>query len=215
MIIDLDHNGIQTLSDSRGVTFDFRGDGNKIQTGWVAPNDGLLVWDKNNDGIINSGEELFGENPKDPSINDGFEALSLLDSNKDLIFDKNDVMWSKLEIWKDANSDGITQIGELFSLDSIGIVSIELNAKSSEHIDSNGNLHKLISKVNWQNSQQTDITDVWFRQNKEYIGFPPDIQSDVDKLIQGMSTFNNVTTDLITPALTQTIFEYGITSLAS
>ncbi|MFS1563229.1 MAG: hypothetical protein ACL7AX_06180 [Candidatus Arsenophonus phytopathogenicus] len=91
LIIDLNGNGVQTVADSFGVSFDFEGKGNKAQTGWVHADDGLLVWDKNNDGIINTGEELFGEDSllaNGTQAKNGFSALFLFDDNLDRSIDK-------------------------------------------------------------------------------------------------------------------------------
>ncbi|KQW99899.1 hypothetical protein ASC94_30635, partial [Massilia sp. Root418] len=43
MVLDLDGNGVQTLNLSAGVQFDLKADGQKVNTGWVGGNDGLLV----------------------------------------------------------------------------------------------------------------------------------------------------------------------------
>lgn len=96
LVIDLGGNGVQTLVDSFGVEFDFKGNAIKSRTGWVHPDDGLLVWDKNKDGMINSGNELFGNNSLQISntrLKDGFSALSELDSNTDRIINSSDKFW--------------------------------------------------------------------------------------------------------------------------
>ncbi len=69
IIIDLDGNGVDTLSLNDGVYFDHTGNGFMILTGWVAPCDGLLVRDINGDGEINNGGELFGDFILDVSTN--------------------------------------------------------------------------------------------------------------------------------------------------
>nr|WP_282553362.1 hypothetical protein [Providencia sneebia] len=167
LVIDLNGNGVQTLADSFGVSFDFDGKGTQSQTGWVHPDDGLLVWDKNKDGLINHGEELFGDNSvlnNHTKAKDGFSALAELDSNSDNAIDKIDSLWSELKVWQDKNSDGISQVHELNTLDNLGIQSIELKKKETNYFDDNGNFHKLMTKVNWSNGTQTDMTDVLFHQ---------------------------------------------------
>jgi hypothetical protein len=60
LILDLDGNGVQTQSIAAGVQFDIRGEGKAVHTGWVDAHDGLLALDRNGDGVINDGGELFG-----------------------------------------------------------------------------------------------------------------------------------------------------------
>jgi hypothetical protein len=61
LILDLDGNGVQVTNLADGVYFDHDGNGFLERTAWVGGNDGLLVWDKNNDGEITTGNELFGD----------------------------------------------------------------------------------------------------------------------------------------------------------
>lgn len=192
LVIDLNGNGVQTLVDSFGVSFDFDGKGTPSQTGWVHPDDGLLVWDKDKDGLINHGEELFGDNSllnNHTKAKEGFSALAEFDSNGDGIIDNTDSLWSELKVWQDKNSDGLSQSHELIALDTLGIKSIELNAKETHFFDDNGNFHKLMAKVNWENGTQTDITDVLFRQ-KTPSTQTPSVQQTVNKIIDDMASFN-------------------------
>lgn len=191
LVIDLNGNGVQTLADSFGVSFDFDGKGTPSQTGWVHPDDGLLVWDKDKDGLINHGEELFGDNSllnNHTKAKEGFSALAEFDSNGDGIIDNTDSLWSELKVWQDKNSDGLSQSHELIALDTLGIKSIELNAKETHFFDDNGNFHKLMAKVNWNNGTQTDITDVLFRQ-KTPSTQTPSVQQTVNKIIDDMASF--------------------------
>lgn len=60
LVLDLDGNGIDTIGLEGGVQFELNTSDLKVKTGWVSANDGLLVWDRNNDGNINDASELFG-----------------------------------------------------------------------------------------------------------------------------------------------------------
>ncbi|MBS9541915.1 hypothetical protein Q4R42_05165 [Morganella morganii subsp. sibonii] len=176
LIIDLDRNGVITLSDNTGIYFDLNGNGESVQTGWVHPDDGLLALDRNNDGNINNGTELFGEYTGYINNKDGFSSLSVLDSNNDHLINQDDIAWSALLVWQDVNSDGISQSDELLSLESIGIVSVELTTRPSCFYDDNGNFHKLTSDINWHNGEKTEITDVLFHiYNQEKISLPEHI----------------------------------------
>lgn len=167
LIIDLGGDGVHTVGESNNVWFDFEGTGSKVKTGWAHPDDGFLVLDKNHDGLISIGEELFGENSSIHDGNrakDGFEALTYFDINQDSIIDAKDSIWSSLQVWQDKNTDGISQKSELVLLDTLGITSISLSAKQLGTIDENSNIHHLVSIVQWASGKETDIVDVLLSQ---------------------------------------------------
>lgn len=193
LAIDLNGNGIQTLPSNLEIAFDFYGNNAPIQTGWIHSDDGLLVWDKNNDGVINNGNELFGDNSlllDNSKAEDGFSALSILDSNTNGLIDTYDAPWSELKIWQDKNSDGISQKNELFTLNDMGINSIELNTSQINYYDKNGNFHKLGSSVNWSNGNKTQITDVLFHQ-KNKIADISEYNNKVNNIIHDMASFTS------------------------
>ena len=168
LILDLDGDGVETLSLQQGVNFDIDADGIKDKTGWVAADDGLLVWDKNNDGIINNASELLGQHfvKRDGSrASDGFAALADMDSNNDNIIDSNDQVFSQLQVWQDINSDGISQADELLSLSDINLSSIQIPADSISELYQ-GNWHGLRSSWTSTDQQQHNIDDVWFNYAK-------------------------------------------------
>ncbi|WP_339368253.1 calcium-binding protein [Paenibacillus elgii] len=127
IVMDLDGDGLETVGIEKRVFFDHDGDGKSSLTGWVGPDDGLLVRDLNGDGVINNGTELFGEYAlmKDGSRSqNGYAALSELDDNGDGSIDKNDAGFAQLKVWKDSNSDGKSTPNELFTLPDLGIAAI-------------------------------------------------------------------------------------------
>eukprot|EP00755_Sulcionema_specki_P011258 Sspe_Gene.7504::Locus_2545_Transcript_1_1_Confidence_1.000_Length_3011::g.7504::m.7504 len=129
LTLDLDGDGIETLGADEGVVFDMDDSGVRTGTGWPKPDDGFLVLDRDGDGLITSGRELFGDQTlkKDGKrAKTGFEALAELDSNQDGVVDKDDEMFSELMVWQDLDSNGVTGDGELRNLSSLGIVSIGL-----------------------------------------------------------------------------------------
>jgi len=108
LILDLDRDGTETIGVDAGAYFDHDANGFAEQTGWVSPDDGLLAMDRNGNGGIDTGRELFGDNTilKDGSLaTDGLQALADLDSNNDNKIDSQDAAFSQLRVWKDANSD--------------------------------------------------------------------------------------------------------------
>ncbi|MGL4686725.1 MAG: hypothetical protein ACRCVY_08230 [Commensalibacter sp.] len=168
LILDLNGDGVKTtgfnFQDSRSV-FDMDGDGIKNATGWVDKNDGLLVFDRNNDGIINDGSELFGNYTKlhDGTLaKNGFEALAEFDTNKDGFIDKNDKDFDKLKIWRDANSDGTNQNGELYTLEELGITRLSLNHKDTNQNLDNGNTLAQLGSYETKDGQTHEMGDANF-----------------------------------------------------
>ena len=109
LVVDLDGDGVETVTAEGGVYFDHDANGFKENSGWVGQDDGILVRDINGNGIIDNGTELFGNNSVlssgEKAVN-GFEALKDLDDNNDGIFDRNDNAWNEVKIWQDKNFNG-------------------------------------------------------------------------------------------------------------
>jgi len=142
LILDLDGDGIETVNVKDGAYFDHDGNGFAEKTGWAASDDGLLVMDRNSDGVINDGAELFGDQTilqGGQTATDGFQALAELDSNADGKVDANDTAFSQLKIWQDIDGDGYSASDELFTLDEMGIASINLAHIDTDITDPNGN----------------------------------------------------------------------------
>ncbi|WP_437316087.1 calcium-binding protein [Sorangium sp. So ce385] len=136
LAIDLDDDGVETLGldglDS--VLFDHDGDGVATASGWVAPDDGWIVRDRNGDGKITNGNELFGVNTVKLGgtlASDGLDALSDLDTVRDGVIDAADTGFGALRIWQDLNSNGRADFGELASLPEMGITSIALSVSGN------------------------------------------------------------------------------------
>ncbi len=164
LIIDLDGDGVETLSiQSAWVYFDLNNNGFGERTGWVGPEDGLLVRDDNDDGVIDHGYELFGTPTRD-----GFSVLRGYDINADGKIDAADSVFQQLRVWRDADSDGKQDAGELVRLDQLGIASIETQVPSlSQALDSNGNQVTHKGAVTYEDGHQTTVADVWFQTSKQ------------------------------------------------
>ena len=131
IVLDLNGDGKISINKrtNSNVYFDYLGDGTSIKTSWVGKEDGILVFDKNNDGKINDGSELLGnftQKPDGSTTKHGYEALSLLDSNKDGIIDAKDEGFVNLKVWQDANSNGVVDEGEMKKLSEFNISSLNL-----------------------------------------------------------------------------------------
>jgi hypothetical protein len=164
LILDLNGDGISTQSVNNGVKFDIFGIDQKVQTGWVAGGDGLLVMDRNHDGSINGGAELFGEGTTLASgrkAANGYLALSELDTNADGLINASDTAFNDLMVWVDANSDGVSASPELRTLSSLGITQLDLKAQSTTE-DNNGNIVGLVSSFTTADGSVHEMADVWF-----------------------------------------------------
>jgi hypothetical protein len=124
LILDLDGDGLEITRLSKGVLFDADGDTIKTGTAWAGADDGMLVWDRNNNGLIDSGRELFGDETilaNGKKATHGFAALKELDTNQDNIFDNKDALYNTVKVWRDLNQDGISQTNELSGLNKLNI----------------------------------------------------------------------------------------------
>jgi hypothetical protein len=122
LVLDLDGDGLETIAlEDSAAYFDGDGDLFAERTGWLGGDDGFLVLDKNANGLVDDGSELFGS-----ATQGGFAALSAYDSNGDGKISAADAMWNALRVWQDKNSDGASTADELKSLAALGIVSINL-----------------------------------------------------------------------------------------
>ncbi len=121
------------------VMFDMNADGARDKTGWITADEGFLVIDKNNNGIIDNTSEMFSEYLS-PKARTGFGALAAFDQNGDGYADKWDKNFGKLKLWIDINVNGVTDQGELHALNEFGIYAIRTKTpKVANHYD-NGNL---------------------------------------------------------------------------
>jgi hypothetical protein len=116
LILDLDGNGIDITSVMDGKRFDIDGDGRLDQTAWVSGGDALLALDRNGDGAINDGRELFGDQN---GARDGFAELAKYDDNLDGVIDAADGVFGSLVLLR---ADGSQQ-----NLMDAGIRSISLS----------------------------------------------------------------------------------------
>ena len=122
LVVDLDGNGVETTTEEDGVYFDHDNNGFAEKTAWVGKDDGLLVRDINNNGQIDDGTELFGNNSvlsSGEKAANGFEALADLDSNSDGVFNSSDAAWNQVKVWKDANQNGEVDEEELLTLEQV------------------------------------------------------------------------------------------------
>src|SRR5690606_11606698 len=128
LIVAMDGTPIELLHPAQGVQFDIEADGKARQISWVSSaTDMFLTLDKNNNGKIDNGNELFGNNtvgPKGTKQANGFLALGEYDDNKDGKIDAKDAIFKELRLWSDANFNGKSDAGELLALEGQNVKSI-------------------------------------------------------------------------------------------
>jgi len=133
--LDMNDDGVDL---SATTMFDIDADGDLDAIGWTGPEDGVLAVDLDGSGAIEDGSELFSEVFGGGSHANSLEALRTLDSNGDGVIDAQDAAYNDILVWQDANSDGVSQAGELQTLAERGIASLDLDAaEANRNVDGN------------------------------------------------------------------------------
>lgn len=159
IIVDVLGNGFDLTDAAGGVLFDILNQGVQRQVSWTAPasDDAFLALDRNNNGLIDKGKELFGSSTPQPRLSpgetkNGFRALAVYDNygrggNNDGKISRLDSVYDKLLLWQDVNHNGVSDGGELFHLEEIGLKSIDLDYTEHRRHDDHGNWFRFRSKV--------------------------------------------------------------------
>lgn len=168
ILINLANNGNDRLtSAAQGVWFDLGATGAPVRTAWTRGGSpiGFLALDRNGNGTIDSGVELFGtktvrlDGTQGPN---GFEALKDLDENHDGKIDQRDTAYTTLQFWIDQNHDGFSQPGELLPLMDAGVLAIGTSYVETRRRDQFGNGYTYLGGAELSNGRQRRVYDVSF-----------------------------------------------------
>lgn len=156
IIVDTSGNGFDLTDAAGGVNFDIRANGTAVRVSWTAAgsDDAFLCYDRNGNGRVDDGAELFGDRTPQPesSGRNGFAALAMFDGaalggNSDAVIDDQDTVCALLRLWIDANHNGFSEQSELHTLSSLGLEAISLEYKTANRQDRHGNLFRYRAKV--------------------------------------------------------------------
>ena len=129
IVLNLDGDGVDL---SATTPFDLDADGEAETIGWTGPGEGLLAIDDNGNGMIDDGSELTSDVFRHQDYVDSVAALKSLDSNGDGMLNAGDDDFASLQVWRDANSNGVSDAGELMSLADLGITGFALDTEPAD-----------------------------------------------------------------------------------
>eukprot|EP01031_Cornospumella_fuschlensis_P024979 gene24979-30177_t len=133
VVIDLNRDGMLSYGQ---VAMDVNGDGHLDRTAWAGAQDGVLVWDKLADGLVHNNSQYafaqYATTYRFDALGNARAATDLegladtFDTNHDGLFNAADAKFAEFKVWQDANQNGVSDAGEVHSLNDLGLASIHL-----------------------------------------------------------------------------------------
>lgn len=147
IVLNLGTGNYQTSPIDDPALFDVDADGMAERITWTARGTPMafLALDRNGNGGIDNGSELFGNHTplaSGRSASNGFAALAEYDANGDSVIDSRDAVWKSLVLWTDANHDGISEMDELQPISSSKVEAVSLSYHFSGRTDPSGNVYR-------------------------------------------------------------------------
>ncbi|MEO0414667.1 MAG: tandem-95 repeat protein, partial [Verrucomicrobiota bacterium] len=163
VVIDLDGDGAEFDSIAEGIEMDVDGDGLAEKVAWADEDDGVLVYDGNdNNNVDDTSEFAFAQYSDDANATD-LEGLRAFDTNQNGALDTGDDEFEKFKVWQDSNGDGKVDEGEMRTAAEVGIESIELTSDNQEYIAGEGNVKVHgTAEVNYSDGSTGEAADAEF-----------------------------------------------------
>ena len=180
LLIDLEGDGFALTALEDGVLFDLDADGRLDRVAWTRPDsdDVWLAMDRNGNGVVDDGSELFGNytaaypGQRERLAANGFDALRFLEgpdygrSYGDQVIDRRDEVFGRLLFWRDANHNGLSEPGELTAVTATRLLSLDTDYKESRRRDRHGNEFRQRGTSAWLDGATLSrrvVYDVWLR----------------------------------------------------
>ncbi|HZF26914.1 MAG TPA: hypothetical protein VEZ88_11685 [Steroidobacteraceae bacterium] len=174
IVVDVGADGIELGAAGIGVYFDVDNNGRPNHVQWVRPggDEAFLALDRNGNGVVDSGAELFGVGTpmllEGTNAPNGFVGLSQYDSralggNDDGYITSADAIWPALRLWRDINADGVSTRDEMFLPERLGILSFDTIPRFAKRYDAAGNILPYWAWAAMQGrSKRAVMVDVFF-----------------------------------------------------